>query len=688
MEQRRNLVYLCFDPTERIYLTSGASQITKQTQCDDEATAEQIEEEATVMHNLSHPNLCQCLGWTREVNPTGGFFIYTTFEQTTCSLKDALEGRREDFEETYLWQLVGELFSVFGYLQSQGIVPPDIRLHHIRLDSFGHAKVFIPRLNAIGPSLQTGQLGTPFLSPALRFSLLMDVRDQGEVAHNPFKSAVYSLGIVLLSLTLLDIPQKLSNLIGLQHNIDLHLGKIQRRSQPWIELLAWMLRVREESRPDFLKLQEGYLYADDEWRRAEESGADKALQLSVQSGLKQVRISAEQVDEVPCLGTIKVSNSDLFIKGTDFVCVIDQSGSLMEDETMVLIQMTLIALVEQLISQDRCCLVGFSDLAKRICPLTCCTTEGKAKLTRLIKALEALDLTNIVAGFQLGLDILLQRRDQSATTCLLLFTDGESNVGEDSSVCLSALQQCQLERFTISCFSYGKLIKSEKLTALANLSGGVYSHITTLDEIQQAVGTAINCIEHYIARRLQVGLFSNPNGMSCEIVKLHFGKTSNIITFPSISQNEEINFTFLLRPECTTLSQPTQYSILQACLTYQGQEEIPCSIVASLKLDFVKWFIAPFPSRDEDVFALWYRDQGSECLLQAKERALTDQIDAFNRVMIEMEKISSGSESHQEVEKVLKDLRREQTKLQDTTKSSTFLSTPKASERIKSHKLE
>jgi serine/threonine protein kinase len=97
--------------------------------------------------------------------------------------------------------------------------------------------------------------GTPlYLSPALRLAYARSLNGgSSNVNHNPFKSDVFSLGLVLLYMASLEEVNSLAVVEGLQREIDRRLEIIRENYPVVFELIRNMLVIEEDQRVDFLE---------------------------------------------------------------------------------------------------------------------------------------------------------------------------------------------------------------------------------------------------------------------------------------------------------------------------------------------------------------------------------------------------------------------------------------------------
>ena len=647
----------------------GEGVIVKQTQCNSEDEALQLEEQGRLPHCHPHPNICECLGWTQEPIPgSTGYYSYTFWQPVSESLYDDLSRRIAGetwsfYTEGELWRMYGQLLTALSYLQECNIAHRDIQPANIMKDWQGNLLLFdfihAKEINPQSPSVRT-LLGTkPYMAPALRKACIERRSQQVfRLSHDVYKSDVYSLGMVLLHLSLLELPVRLTSLQNLQQLIDTTLDELtQRDSEPyserWVGVLRRMLRVEEDNRPDFKLLQSSPSY-DDEYLQASpgRSLLGDPLCVSLKCGLDGVRVSPHNADEAACVLTIQAEWKRRC--AMDLVCVVDESGSV-DERTLEFVKTALFTLLEKLGEQDRFSLVGFSDTAERKCPLVRCDASGKRKISAHINLLRTRDLTNLTAGFSLGIKILQERNYQNQASILLLFTDEQSNVGDSPSpACQRALTKSGLDRFTVSCFGLGDTVNFKLLEELANLSGGKYCRLTSVEQIEKAVAGGWPSV---VARDLRVKLNVLNSSVQCEITKVYSQTGTTELYFPSLSMNERIDQVFLVRPRRVTLISPQRCPTIKAELVYTDNEGVSSSKLVLLDVKFVRWGVA-FP-RETEVYQKWHRARINECLQQVgilmSDKLIKQAEDCVQKEIDLMEKEYSGDEK---VGDILRELRR------------------------------
>jgi len=116
--------------------------------------------------------------------------------------------------------------------------------------------------------------------------------------------------------------------------------------------------------------------------------------------------------------------------GIDCVCVLDVSGS-MRGQKISLVRKSMRRLVRNLGSKDRVCFVTFDTNVRVLMDWTQMDENGKEQARNNVTNLREGSSTNLAGGLVTGIE-KLRDNFQNEVTSVLLFTDGEANVGEQS----------------------------------------------------------------------------------------------------------------------------------------------------------------------------------------------------------------------------------------------------------------
>lgn len=631
-------IHVSQDQSTSVFLYSspspyGAKVIVKQIACPSESIAQRAESEAQIARAHPHLHIAECLGYKREPNPAGGFFLYIFSPAYPKSLHDDVTEKARTlqfYSEQELWAFYEQLLDAFVYLQSLGVAHRDIKPHNVLLTDQRQLKIcdfgFAKQIGTQGPAVSS-LLGTmAYFSPALRIAYLRGGVTQ--VQHNPFKSDVYSLGMVLLHITLLNLPQKLRELPELQQNVDIELNKLTKYSQKWVELLRCMLRTEEDSRPDFLGLQARgqvtALIADDDYLEPLQEGVDlqDELHLSLKSGLSQVRVSAQEADEVPVLVSLQGRNSTVesLEQGTDLVCVVDKNGS-MSGRTLQLVYSAMAGVVERLGPRDRMAFVCFCNNAEQRHPLTRGNEAGKAKLRIIVQQFAVYCDTSLVKGFLGALEVLKQRRYPNFATCILLFSDVRGNPEENIAPCIAAFRQSGLSQVKVSGIYYSLNIDCSSFQALVKETQGEFLALTSPEQTDQIYAFARRQNSSLVASDLQLTLTVQAGKVPCEITRVYTEDGSPDIRVDELHVGQERTFVFLLKPRLRDLAGSVRCKAVEAVLSYKDRGDAETFKSESLDVKFVKG--GAIGAQDSNVYLHWRRANrefsSARCLIQADE---------------------------------------------------------------------
>lgn len=212
-----------------------------------------LEQECRTLQALTYPNIVKLyhFGWIQAEN---NHFLVMVLERCEKDLGMDCKQRLSNsfaYQEADLWGMTRDLVRTLAWLQQQNIAHRDIKPENIfltqttiKLGDFGSSRYIMADIR------QSTTTGTPiYLSPKLKEGLYSG---SSQVAHNAYKSDVYSLGITLLVLAILNpvnvinpTPEKLMNILaGIPY------------SEQYKQMVSWMLTQREEDRPDFIQLQQ------------------------------------------------------------------------------------------------------------------------------------------------------------------------------------------------------------------------------------------------------------------------------------------------------------------------------------------------------------------------------------------------------------------------------------------------
>lgn len=171
-------------------------------------------------------------------------------------------------------------------------------------------------------------------------------------------------------------------------------------------------------------------------------------------------------------------------KATDFVVVLDRSGSMSAANKMVYAQKALQTLVQQMSSQDRFGLVSFDDNAEINHYLSYVSSLEKSQLKQKIAAITPRGSTNISSGLSLALQMIQENNNTQRSEKILLISDGLANKGIVDPEALARMispshryNNEEQETFSLSSIGVGLDFNEYLLSTLADQGRGSYHYL-------------------------------------------------------------------------------------------------------------------------------------------------------------------------------------------------------------------
>jgi len=242
--------------------TQGLKVAVKEYTVTDISLGNQALREALAMSRLSHPSMVQIYDFYLGQSASGQLTINIVMELMDEDLSKAIERRRRDqhpWTEAEIWGVLRKLIFALAFAERQNVShrdlkPPNIFLsgNEVKIGDFGASAY------AINPHLSMRSIqGSPlYLSPELKAAYMRFLMSNERlVAYDPVKSDVYSLGMTILHMALLEQPLALASIQHLEDKTREVLAGLEqyRGLQPW---LASMLAVSAEDRLSFVSLEE------------------------------------------------------------------------------------------------------------------------------------------------------------------------------------------------------------------------------------------------------------------------------------------------------------------------------------------------------------------------------------------------------------------------------------------------
>ncbi len=199
---------------------------------------------------------------------------------------------------------------------------------------------------------------------------------------------------------------------------------------------------------------------------------------------------------------------------SNFVFLIDVSGSMSPSERLPLIKQALRMLVKRMTENDRIAIVVYASSSGVVLESTSCA--NKEKILEALDRLEAGGSTNGGEGVQRAYALAEENFIKGGVNRVILCTDGDFNVGiTDQSELVNLIQRKAKSGVFLSALGVGTdNYKDALMQKLADKGNGNYHYIDTMEEahkvlIQQMNGTLVT-----IAKDVKIQIEFNPAQVS------------------------------------------------------------------------------------------------------------------------------------------------------------------------------
>jgi Ca-activated chloride channel family protein len=184
---------------------------------------------------------------------------------------------------------------------------------------------------------------------------------------------------------------------------------------------------------------------------------------------------------------------------------LDISGSMSGDK-LEHVKKSMRKMVQHLTEKDILGIVTFSDLIEEVLKPVKMTTENKEKAYKVIKDIATQGMTNLSGGLFKSIEQVKQTLNKDVLSRVMLFTDGQANVGVTDINQLSPLMIEQLGTITSSFFGFGTDYNEEMLTRLSKDGKGNLHHLITSEEIPTAFAKELGGLLTVFAQNIEVSL--------------------------------------------------------------------------------------------------------------------------------------------------------------------------------------
>lgn len=199
------------------------------------------------------------------------------------------------------------------------------------------------------------------------------------------------------------------------------------------------------------------------------------------------------------------------LPSSNFVFLIDVSGSMYSHNKLPLVKSSLKMLVDQLRDNDKVAIVTYAGAAS--VKLESTSGNQKMKIKDAIDALEAGGSTAGAAGIKRAYQIARENFVKGGNNRIIMATDGDFNVGASSDDDMEKLIAKERESGVhISILGYGMgNYKDSKMETLANKGHGNYAYIDNISEARKAIITEFGGTLFTVAKDVKIQVEFNPH---------------------------------------------------------------------------------------------------------------------------------------------------------------------------------
>ena len=198
------------------------------------------------------------------------------------------------------------------------------------------------------------------------------------------------------------------------------------------------------------------------------------------------------------------------LPASNFVFLIDVSGSMNGYNRLPLVQSSLKLLVDQLRPQDQVAIVTYAGTSQ--IKLSSTSGSQKMKIKQAIDELQAGGSTAGAAGIMLAYQMAKENFKDQGNNRIILASDGDFNVGVSSDKDMESLITNERKsgvHLTVLGFGMGNL-KDSKMELLANKGHGNYAYIDNIAEARKAMVTEFGGTLFTVAKDVKVQVEFNP----------------------------------------------------------------------------------------------------------------------------------------------------------------------------------
>ncbi|MVO10422.1 DUF3520 domain-containing protein [Flavobacterium sp. TP390] len=199
------------------------------------------------------------------------------------------------------------------------------------------------------------------------------------------------------------------------------------------------------------------------------------------------------------------------LPASNFVYLIDVSGSMSDANKLPLLKQSIKVLVNKMREKDKVSIVVYAGAAGLVLP----PTSGNDKET-ILNAFEKLNAGGSTAGgegIELAYKIAQENFIKGGNNRIILATDGDFNVGASTNKDMEELiEEKRKSGIFLTCLGFGmNNYKDSKMEILADKGNGNYAYIDNIQEANRFLGKEFKSSMFAIAKDVKIQIEFNPN---------------------------------------------------------------------------------------------------------------------------------------------------------------------------------
>lgn len=198
------------------------------------------------------------------------------------------------------------------------------------------------------------------------------------------------------------------------------------------------------------------------------------------------------------------------LPSSNFVFLIDVSGSMDEANKLPLLKSSFKVLLDQLRPEDKVGIVVYAGSAGMVLPPT--SAKEKNKIIEALDKLQAGGSTAGGQGIELAYKLAQENFIKGGNNRVIIATDGDFNVGTSSTGDLQTLiEEKRKSGVFLTCLGFGMgNFKDNHMETLANKGNGNYAYIDNMQEANKFLGKEFAGSMYAIAKDVKIQIEFNP----------------------------------------------------------------------------------------------------------------------------------------------------------------------------------